>query len=167
MTPDAFLAEAERRLAEAKFAVERLALPGAPAVVGRRKPFRVQWVLTQLKTSVVVATVESVDVGGWQRFAQDSFAAAKAIKGGLPTGIQSGIGAVPVLAATHVDPAAAAVARERPRAEWFTGIAMPALVDLTTGEVHEFAGRILVGAIYAPYLRKQRALVTSIVRQEK
>ena len=163
MTPDQFRAEVGSRLAAAGYAVEQVALPGAPAVVGRRKLFRVRWFLTQLKVSVVVATVDNVTPDGWQRFANDAFEVAHAIKGGLPTGIQSGIASVPVLAAAHVDPYAAGLARERPRVEWFTGVAMPALVDLTTGQVHQYEGSIVVGAVYAPFLRKQRDLVTSIV----
>jgi hypothetical protein len=166
VTPAEFLATAETRLAGAKFTVERVALPGAPAVAGRRKPFRARWFLTQLKTTVVVSAVDTVTAEGWLRFTQDAFQLAKSIKGGLPTGIQSGVGCVPVLAATHVDPGAAGAATRRPAFEWFTGIAMPALVDLTTGQVHENTERILVGAIYVPFLRKQRSLVTSIVRQE-
>lgn len=167
MTPAEFLTEAERRLAGAKFAVERVQLPGAPAVVGRRKPFRVRWILTQLKTSVVVAAVDTVTAAGWDRFVADAFDLAKAIKGGLPTGLQSGIGAVPVLAATDVEPEAIARAVEPPRVQLFKGIAMPALVDLRAGVVHQHPGRIVVGAVYAPYLRKQRDLVTAIVRTER
>ena len=166
MTPEEFLNEAERRLGAAKFAVERGPLPHAPSVVGRRRPFRPQWMLTQLKTSVVVAAVENVTADGWQRFTHDAFQVAKAIKGGLPTGFQAGVGCVAVLAATNVDQYAAQHATERPRVEWFTGVAMPALVDLSTGLVHEHTGKVVVGAVYAPFLRKQRSLVTSIVRQE-
>jgi hypothetical protein len=163
VTPQEFLAEAERRLGDNKFRVERVPLPGAEALVGRRKPFRVQWMLTQLKTSVVVAAVEHATAGGWLQFNQDAFTFAKAIKGGLPTGFQAGIGAVPVLAADTVEPAAAQLAAQvPPKVEWFSGVALPALVELSTGRVHQFDGRVLVGAVYMPYLRKQRALVTSI-----
>jgi hypothetical protein len=163
VTPQEFLAEAERRLAGAKFAVERVPLPGAEALVGRRKPFRVRWMLTQLKTSVVVAAVEHATAEGWLRFNHDAFTFAKQIKGGLPTGIQSGVGAVPVLAANTVEPAAAQLAAQQPpKVEWFSGFALPALVELSTGRVYQFDGRVLVGAIYMPFLKKQRALVTSI-----
>lgn len=163
-TPDEFRAEAARRLAAAGYAVEEAPLPGAPAIVGRRRPFRVQWMLTQLKVSVVVAAVDTVTADGWSRFTYDAFQLAKSIKGGLPTGLQSGIGAVPVLAARNVDPYAIGLATQAPKVEWFTGIAMPALVDLSNGVVHEFTGTVLVGGIYAKFLRKQRSIVTGIVR---
>lgn len=164
MTPHEFLDEAERRLASAKFAIDRTALPGAPAVVGRRKPFRVRWVLTQLKTSVVVTAVDTITEDGFARFVEDAFTLAKNIKGGLPTGFQAGIGAVPVVAATTVEPDAARRAAEKPRVEWFKGVAVPAIVDLTTGQVHTYEGRAYVGAVYLPFLRKQRDLITSIAR---
>jgi len=51
----------------------------------------------------------------------------------------------------------------KPSPEWFTGIAMPALVDLTTGQVHHHEGRVMVGAVYVPFLRAQSALVTDVV----
>lgn len=165
MTPEEFVAAAEQRLVAAKFAVERDPVP-ATSVVGRRRPFRVRWVLTQLKTSVVVAGVETVTAEGWTRFTQDAFAVAKAIKGGLPTGFQAGVGCVAVLAATNVDPGAAAAAAERPHVQLFTGLAMPALVDLSNRRVHQHEGRVAVGMVYVPFLRKQRSLVTSIVEQE-
>lgn len=166
MTPEELLAAAGPRLSAAKYAVEGAPLAQAPSVAGRRKLFRVQWMLTQLKVSVVVAAVEEVSADGWQRFTTDAFQYAKAFRGGLPTGFQSGIGCVAILAAKTVDPAAAALAAERPRVEWFTGVGMPALVDLTTGQVHEYDGRVLVGGIYAKFLRKQRSLITDLVRQE-
>ncbi|MDQ1710589.1 MAG: hypothetical protein QOE45_39 [Frankiaceae bacterium] len=164
MTPEEFTAVAESRLAGAKYTVTRLALSGAPAVVGQRKPFRAQWMFTQLKTSVVVSAVDHATGTGWMRFLQHAFLAAKDIKGGLPNGLQSGVGAVPVLAATSVDAEAALSATERPQYEWFTGVSLPALVDLSTGQVHQFDQRVLVGAIYLPFLRKQRSLVTSIAQ---
>ena len=167
MTPEDFLSEAGRRLIGARYAVERSDLRGAPAVVGRRRPFRVQWVMTQLKMTVVVCTVETVSYGGWYAFLSDAFRLASAYPKGLPTGLQSGIGAVPVLAAQHVDPAAAVVAaNEKPRVELFKGMSMPALIDLTNRHVYAYEGGQFVGAIYVPFLRKQRNLVTNIVREQ-
>jgi len=165
MTPQDFLAEAERRLTGAKYAVERATLQGVPAVIGRRKPFRIQWMLTQLKTSVVVCAVENVTAEGWLAFVADATRIAREIKGGLPNGLQSGYGAVPVLAGTTVEPAAAGIASQaQPKVEWFQGFAMPGLVDLTTRQEYGYNGKQLVGAIYVPFLRKQRSLITSIVR---
>lgn len=163
MTPQEFLAEAEYRLAGAGYAIEPFALRGVPAVAGRRKTFRVQWFLTQLKTTVVVCATDSVSAAGWRDFVRDAYGFARLFKGGLPTGFQSAVGAVPVLAATHVDPSAAQAAGEKTLVEWFRGMSVPALVDLTTGQVHAHSGTQLVGAVYVPFLRKQRDLVTSIV----
>ncbi len=167
MTPQDFLVEAERRLAGAKFATERLDLRGVPAVAGRKKPFRVQWVLTQLKTTVVVCATDTVTLPGWHAFLNDAFQVARAIKGGLPTGIQAGIGCVPVLVANAVDPSAAvAAANEKAKVEWFQGMSMPALIDLSNRAVYAYEGAQFTGAIYIPYLRKQRDLVTSIVHTQ-
>jgi hypothetical protein len=165
VTPEEFLAEAERRLAANTYKVERTTLRGVPAVVGRRKPFRVRWFLTQLKTSVVVCAVPEVTQQGWLEFVGEATTIARAFPGGLPNGLQSGYGAVPVLAATTVDPAAAAIAQgSKPPVEWFGGVCTPGLADLTQRQVYAFGGKQVVGAVYFPFLRKQRDLVTSIVR---
>lgn len=166
MTPEEFLAEAERRLAAHSFRVERLTMRGMPAVVGRRKPFRVRWFLTQLKTSVVVCAVPKVTVEGWLDYVNDATGIARDFPGGLPNGLQSGFGAVPVLAGVDVEPAAARVATEaKPRVEWFQGMCLPGLADLTHRRAHAYAGSQVAGAVYVPFLRKQRDLVTSIVRE--
>ena len=162
MTPETFLAEAERRLAGAKYAVERLPLPGATAVVGRRKRVRAQWLFSQVKITVVAAAIERATADGFARFVADSWTLANQFPGGMPTGI-SGVAAIPVLAGNVVDHDAAALAASKPPPEWFVGHRLPGLVDLTTGQVHQFSGYIHYGAIVVPYLRKQRALVTSIV----
>lgn len=165
MTPEEFLAQAEQRLAANKYTVERTTLRGVPAVVGRKKPFRVRWFLTQLKTSVVVCAVPEVTQQGWLEFVGEATQIARGFPGGLPNGLQSGFGAVPVLAATAVDPGAAAVAQgSKPPVEWFGGVCTPGLVDLTQRQAYAFGGKQVVGAVYFPFLRKQRDLVTSIVR---
>jgi hypothetical protein len=162
VTPGEYLAAAERHLAASGYAVERISLRGGPAVVGRRRQFRVQWFFTQLKTSVVVAAVDRATAAGWLQFVDEAFAVAKNVTGGLPTGLQGAIGAVPVLAATQVDADAARLATEPPRVQWFTGIALPALVDLGSGRAHQSDRRQLAGAVFLPYLRAQRRLVTSL-----
>lgn len=83
----------------------------------------------------------------------------------LAARLQSGYGAVPVLAGTAVEPAAVEIARQAPpRVEWFQGIGMPGLVDLTARQEHVYHGNPFAGIIYVPFLRKQRDLITSIVR---
>jgi hypothetical protein len=167
VTPEEFLAEARRRLSEAGYAVEDVRLPGGAAIAARRKLFRLRWIATQLKTTVVVAAVDSVSEQGLRQFAAEAFECAKQIKGGLPTGLQSGIGCVAVLAANQVDDGARAMATAPPTVAWFQGLTVPALVDLTTGAVHAHDGRVLVGAIYMPFLRRQRDLVTGVVTTVK
>ena len=166
MTPEEFLAEAERRLAANRYRVDHLTMRGVPAVVGRRKPFRIRWFLTQLKTTVVVVAVPRITPQGWLDFVNDATGLARDFPGGLPNGLQSGYGAVPVLAATEVEPAAAQTAEgAKPRVEWFSGMCMPGLADLAHRRAYAYAGAQVAGAIYVPFLRKQRDLVTRIVTE--
>ena len=146
-------------LATHGYAVEDVQLSGGPAVVGRRKDFKVRWMLTQLKTTVVVTETGHLTAETWQYFMQEAFRFAAAFKGGLPNGFQSGIGMVAVIAAGSVDPAAAQLAAQQAPREWFTGIGVGAALDRSTGQIHTHDGRQVVGGLYVPFLRAQRDLV--------
>jgi hypothetical protein len=164
VTPQEFVDAAAAVLRREGYAVEPIQLPGGPAIAGRKRPFRLRWFATQLKVTVVVAATQHVTEEMLRTFATQAFDVATRITGGLPTGLQSGIGCVPVLAGGTVDPAAAALASTPRKAQWFVGLSVPALVDLSTGQVHTSDAKLLVGAIYVPFLRRQRDLVTSLGR---
>lgn len=151
-------------LSGAGYVVESSQLPGGPVLLGRRKDFRVRWMLTQLKTTVAVATVPHATPTLVEQFAREAFDIAKAFKGGLPNGLQSGCGCVAVLVAGSVDPAAAELARSKPDRAWFKGISALAVLDASTGQVHAYDGKVVVGRVYVPFLRSQLALVTDAVR---
>ena len=157
MTPEELRASLAPALTRAGYTVEDLALAGGWALAGRRRDFRVRWILTQLKTTVVVTYAPVATLAVLQQFAQESFRNAAAVEGGLPNGLQSGGGCVAVLAADRAEPDALEFARQKPTREWFTGISTLSLV--TPEGVATYDGRIAVGRIYVPFLRAQRDLV--------
>jgi hypothetical protein len=139
--------------------VQPAQLSGGLVTVGRRKEFRVRWMLTQLKTTVVVADTSHLTPEVWKGFVGEAFRLAAAFKGGLPNGLQSGVGLVAVMTCDTIDPAAAALAEQQAPTEWFTGLGVAAAVVRSTGAVHTHNERQLMGRVYLPYLRAQRDLV--------
>jgi hypothetical protein len=162
VTPEQLKAALTPALTAAGYKVEDLALAGGWALGARRRDFRVRWIFTQLKTTVVVTYAPVATLAVLQQFAQESFRDAAAVKGGLPNGLQSGVGCVAVLVTERVEPDAADFARQKPTREWFTGISTLAVVTPT--EVLTYDGKVAVGGVYVPFLRAQRALVISAVR---
>lgn len=154
------MSEQVRQLLSAHgYAVEDAQLAGRPVLVGRRKDFRVRWMLTQLKTTVLVGSTGELTPEVWKAFLAEGFQLASAFKGGLPNGLQSAVGMVAVLSCDTVDPAAAALAEQPAPREWFTGIGVAAALDRSSGAVHTHDGRVVVGRVYFPFLRAQRDLV--------
>jgi hypothetical protein len=141
------------------YVVEPAQLSGGLVTVGRRKDFRVRWMLTQLKTTVVVAETGHLTPEAWRGFLAEAFQLAAAFPGGLPNGLQSGCGMVAVMSCDTIDPAAAELAHQQAPKEWFTGIGVAAAVVRSTGEVHAHDDRQVMGRLYVPFLRAQRDLV--------
>ena len=162
MTPQQLSAVLRPVLAGAGYEVEDVQLGGGWALAARRRDFRLRWMATQLKTSVVATATPHAGLPVVQGFARESFDLAARVKGGLPTGLQSGIGCVAVLVADTADPDAVALARSKPTREWFTGISTFALV--TPQGVATYDGSIAVGRVYVPFLRQQRDLVVRAVQ---
>jgi hypothetical protein len=161
VTPEELSARLRPALTSAGYEVEDVTLPSGWALGGRRRDFRMRWVATQLKTSVFATTVPFADGDTAARFARESFHLAALVKGGLPNGLQSGIGCVAVLVADDADGHAWAFAQSKPTREWFTGISTYALV--TPRGVSTYNGSVAVGRIYVPFLREQRDLAVAAV----
>jgi hypothetical protein len=148
-------------LAAAGYQVSHVQQPGGAVVLGSRRDFRFRWLLTQLKTSVVVANADHLTVPGLQAFVNEAWQLTKSVKGGLPNGLQSGVGGVFVISCETLDGAAAELASKPTPREWFKGISVTAVVVRSTNQVLTYNGRVLVGGIYMPFLRAQRDLAVA------
>jgi hypothetical protein len=73
----------------------------------------------------------------------DSFDYAKKTKGRL-RGLQTGVAVIPIVASDTVAPDAIELVRSRP-VKGFAAMAMPAIVDLSTGESHLYEGNLSLG----------------------
>jgi hypothetical protein len=70
--------------------------------------------------------------------------------------MQTGVAAIPVLVGTTVDPAAATYAEDQLIRRW-SAFAWPSAVDLSAGVVHAHRGSVVVGGLYAGWLRERIA----------
>ena len=156
VTGQQFLGSAATRLRDAGCEVSSVQLPGGPALAGHRSRFRLAWMATRLHLFTVMTTVPHVDASTLQRFSEDSLDYAAATKGAL-RGFQTGVATIAVLVGETVGPDGARFAQEE-LVRRFSAFTWPAAVDLATGVTYSHQGRVVLGGIYAGWMREQTAL---------
>ncbi|MGW7366278.1 levansucrase [Streptomyces sp. NPDC054841] len=124
---------------------------GTPVLIGRRADFRMKWAATKLHLFTVVAAVPEITVPAIEAFTWQVLDYARKNKGGLPVGLQTGVGAFPVLVSERVDPAAMAWAQEQQRNR-FACFARPVVVDMSNGHVGFYRDNPTLGRIYANHM---------------
>jgi len=154
--PAEYLDLVGKRLQADGVAVRSASVGGLPALVGYRSRFRLAWMATRLNLFTVVAGVPSVTAGGLEQFSRDAVAYAVSEKG-RRRGLQTGVAAIAVLVGTVVEPDAAAYAEDQVLKRW-SAFAWPTAVDLSSQIVYRHQGRVLVGGVYASWMRGQTAL---------
>jgi hypothetical protein len=131
--------------------VSRIQLPVGPAVVGYRAQFKLKWFATKLHAFTVVVPVPAATLDVLTDATQQSLDYAKQTKGKL-RGFQTGVAALPVLVSSEVSPDARATVESRPSKK-FAAQTLPAIVDLSSGQIHRYEGRLVWGGIYDAWLR--------------
>ena len=130
---------------------------GTPVLVGRRADFRLRWMGTKLHLFTVAAAVPEITMPTIGTFTFQAMEYAKRTKGGLPAGLQTGIGVFPVLVSDRVDPAAVQWAEAQARHDW--GItARPVVVDSARQYVGTCRRKGFVGRAYASHMTKKSRL---------
>ncbi|MFF2852219.1 levansucrase [Streptomyces sp. NPDC058001] len=124
---------------------------GVPVLVGRREEFRLRWMATKLHLFTVAAAVPEITVPVVAAFTTQVERYCKSVKGGLPVGLQNGLGTFPVLVSERVDPAAVAWARQQQHTD-FACLARPVVVDTARRMTAYYGGRPLIGYAYAAYM---------------
>jgi hypothetical protein len=61
---------------------------------------------------------------------------------------------MPILAASTVTQDAIELVESRPM-KGFAAIAMPAIVELSTGKTHQYEGKLILGAVYTRWIRER------------
>jgi hypothetical protein len=153
MTPEEFLASSFSNLQADGYAVNRVELPSGTATIGYQGKFRLLWVATKLNLFTVVAARPEATSDLLAELISDSIDYAKKTKGRL-RGLQTGVAVIPILASHTVAPDAIDLVRSRP-VKGFAAMAMPAIVDLSTGQSYFYEGKLVLGAIYTKWLRER------------
>lgn len=156
MSSDGYLHLIEQRLRDDGARVETMTLGGEPALVGYRSTFKLRWMATRLHLFTVVVARPAVDAPALEAFSRRVLQYAVAEKGSARGG-QVGVATIPVIVADQVAPNAVALAEKR-LIRKFAAFAWPAVVDLSTGDRFSHQRRVILGGIYASWMR-QRASV--------
>jgi hypothetical protein len=120
-------------------------------LIGRRSDFRLGWAATRLHVFTLAAAVPEITVPVIATFTQHARRYAKAHKGGLPRGFQTGLAVFPALISTRVDPQAVAWAEEKQRTQ-FACFVRPVVVDVIREYVGVYRGSPVIGRTYASHL---------------
>lgn len=158
-------ASLESALEAEGYRVHTAEVAGRPAVIGQRKLFRLRWLATQLKVTVVASHADELSGEDWQHTVTSGFELAKRAPG-LPNGLQSGSALVCVLVVDRPSAEAISLAESLPLRKWFKGITSSALINAGTGQVHTYDGRQVVGRVYTAFMRSQRDLVVRALTSE-
>jgi hypothetical protein len=159
MSPDEFRSRCAARLQADGARVEDVALPGGRALVGYQSRFRLRWAATKLNLFTVVATAPVVTAAALQDFTGQALDHAAAAKGRL-RGLQTGVAAIAILAGDAVQPDAAGFA-EQEMVRRFAAFGWPVAVDLRSGGSWSHQGRVVVGGLYAGWMRERIGAVLS------
>jgi hypothetical protein len=157
VNPQEYLSGAAERLQADGSTTGTADLPGGQALVGHKGKFKVQWMLTKMNLFTLVFPVPVVTVAALEAFANDALQYAVDQKGQL-RGLQNGVAAISVLVGEQVEPDAAEFARKK-IVKRFSAFSWPAAVDLSTGASYSHEGTVLIGGIYAGWMRKRMKAV--------
>lgn len=160
MSSDQFLHAMAARLQADGATVGTGQLAHGPALVGLKSQFKWRWMATKLHLFTVAVAVPLATRPLLEQFSHDALTFGNEQKGSL-RGLQVGVAAIPILVAQAVDPSGAEYARTQ-LIRKFGALAWPAIFDLSTGTVHSHQGAVMIGGIYAGYLRQQTALAMGV-----
>ena len=156
MSADEYIKEVASRLRADGAEVTTESMRELTMLVGYRSQFRLRWFATRLNLFTIIGSVQTVTVAGLEQFSKDAIDYAIARKGQF-RGLQNGVAVIPVLVGERIEPDAATYATDT-LVRRFSAFAWPATVDLTSRHVYKHEGRVLLGGVYADWMRQQTAI---------
>ena len=156
MSADEYIKEVASRLRADGAEVTTESMRELTMLVGYRSQFRLRWFATRLNLFTIIGSVQTVTVAGLEQFSKDAIDYAIARKGQF-RGLQNGVAVIPVLVGERIEPDAATYATNT-LVRRFSAFAWPATVDLTSRHVYKHEGRVLLGGVYADWMRQQTAI---------
>ena len=156
MSPDEYIEVVASRLRADGAEVSAESIGGLTTLVGYRSQFRLRWMATRLNLFTIVGSMQTVTVVGLEQFTNDAIDYAISRKGQF-RGFQSGVAVIAVLVGERIEPDAVTFAKAT-LVRRFSAFGWPAAVDLISPHVYHHEGRVLVGGIYAGWIRQQTAI---------
>jgi hypothetical protein len=154
MTPDEYVTAVETRLVAGGVQIGHVPIGGLDTLIGYRSQFKMQWMATKLHLFTVVGTTPlTVNADGLRGFSMQALDFAEREKGGMK-GLQVGVAAIPILVSEHVTRDAVTLATND-IIKRFSAFAWPVVVDLTARKAYSHQGRVMIGGIYANWMRGQ------------
>ena len=153
MQPQAYFDLVPSRLQASGYVVTPGEVGGRSVVIGYRSDFRLKWAATKLHLFVVIGSSNALSGPELEQFANTTLDFAVSQKGRF-RGFQSGVAALPALVALSVDESAIDFAKQT-LIRRFSTFAWPVAVDLGAEQLYCHEGRVVVGGIYANWLRSQ------------
>jgi len=154
MTPQDVVERIGQAAGQAGMGPYKTTLLGNEVLVARTSKFSVLWFATKLHTFLVAsvfptgtATPDRLD-----RFLDAAATFAKANKGGLPVGLQTGLAILPVAVTGQPGPEADAWA-SKPHRRRVGTVPFPVLVDATSGQVTR-PNHMVIAGVYSRYLKR-------------
>jgi hypothetical protein len=153
VSPQEALERIAQSTAQAGMNPTKTMLRGNEVLAARTAQFRLRWMATKLHTFLIAsmfppgtATPDRLD-----SFLTTAAEYAKANKGGLPVGLQTGVAVLVVALTEQADPAAREWANAS-HGRKFAVLPFPVLAETATGQVTR-PQRMVLGGIYSKYLK--------------
>jgi hypothetical protein len=131
-------------------------LSSGSALVGSKSQFRWRWAASKVNLFTVISAVPNVTASSLETYANEVLDFGVKKKGKF-RGLQNGVGAIPALVSSDVEPEAIGTAKNT-LIRHFGAFAWPVVVDLEAGRVYRHEGSVRIGGVYATWMRQQIAV---------
>lgn len=164
MTPAETAQRLSQRLTESGFTVGPAAPDAAPLAlpsnIGHKRIMHWPSLASQ-HVFVAVGLAEHSRGAEFESYASAVLDYACKNKPGLPRGLQTGVVGIGVLVVPAIDDQSRQAVAERMTPKRWAGLSAAAIVDASTGTIHSYQGRRVIGGAYAKLIRSAIADMSS------
>ncbi|MEU8132677.1 hypothetical protein [Streptodolium elevatio] len=164
MTPAETAQRLSQRLAENGFAVQptapHAAPLGLPSTVGHKRIMHWPSLASQ-HVFVAVGLAEQSRGAEFESYAAAALDYACKNKPGLPRGFQTGVIGIGVLVVPTIDEAVRQAVAERMTPKRWAALSAAAVVDATSGTIHAYQGRRVIGGAYSKMIKASIAAMSA------
>lgn len=153
MEPDAYLKLVSTQLEKDGNQVSTMQLKDYTALVGYQSKFKWSWFATKLHLFTIFISIPELNSSLYNDALQQALDYGLQMKGKL-RGMQVGVAVLPVIVTQAVDTETQQLAESRPN-KHYAAIITPAVIDITSNQLHTYTGKIIWGSAYTKWLRER------------